>query len=203
MNERCLTMKTGHADAARIELDPSAWVDCHGDYLYRYALSRLRDGEAAEEVVQQSFVAALQHTHQFTGRGTECAWLQGILKHKIVDFIRQRQRITSLSDVENGDSSESFFDRLVNWKPELRSALRQPLDSLEREEFWRILRVCLDALPVRMANVFVLREIEGHSTKEICKELEITPTNAWVLLHRARLRLVIDMNRHWRQEGPD
>lgn len=110
----------------------------------------------------------------------------GILKREIVDFIRQRLCTTSLADDENGNSSESFFDRRGNWKPEFRSSLRQPLHLLEREEFWRILRGCRDALPARQADVFVLRGIQGHSTKDICKKLEITPSNLWVLLYRVR-----------------
>jgi RNA polymerase sigma-70 factor (ECF subfamily) len=181
-------------------LDPSAWVDHHGEYLYRYALSRLRDGEAAEEVVQQAFLAALQHTDQFAGKGSERAWLLGILKRKIVDFIRQRRRSTTLADDDASDLSRALFDRNGSWKPELRSAGYQPLDSLEREEFWRILRGCLDTLPSRQADVFVLREMDDRSTEEICKDLEITASNLWVLLYRARLRLSNCMKSRWQQE---
>ncbi|MEX1026877.1 MAG: sigma-70 family RNA polymerase sigma factor [Candidatus Paceibacterota bacterium] len=184
----------------REALEPIAWVDQYGDYLYRYALSRLRDGEAAEEVVQQTFLAGLQHTDQFAGKGSERGWLLGILKRKIVDFIRQRNRTSSLADEDGGDSSEAFFDRKGNWKPELRAALRRPLDSLEREEFWRILRGCLDALPTRQADVFVLREMDDLSTEEVCKDLEITASNLWVLMHRARLRLAMCLKSRWEQE---
>ena len=184
-----------------ISLEPSAWVDRHGDYLFRYALSRLRDGEAGEEVVQQTFLAALQHTDQFAGKGSERGWLLGILKRKIVDFIRQRNRTSSLNDDDGGDLSEALFDRGGNWKPELRATLRQPLDSLEREEFWKILRGCLDALPSQQADVFVLRELDDHSTEEICKDLEITASNLWVLLYRARLRLSNCMKSRWQQDS--
>jgi RNA polymerase sigma-70 factor (TIGR02943 family) len=186
---------------ARKSLEPSAWVDSHGDYLYRYAFSRLRDGEAAEEVLQQTFLAALQHSDQFAAKGSERGWLLGILKRKIVDFIRQRNRTSTLADDDGGDLSEALFDRSGSWKPELRSTLRQPLDSLEREEFWKILRGCLDTLPPQQADVFVLREFDDHSTEEICKDLEITASNLWVLLHRARLRLSHCMKSRWQQEG--
>lgn len=182
-------------------LDPSEWVDRYGDYLYRYALSRLRDGEASEEVVQQTFLAALEHCAQFAGKGSERGWLLGILKRKIVDLIRQRNRTSSLAEDDGGDPSEMFFDHKGNWKPELRSAIRHPLDSLEREEFWQILRGCLQTLPARQSDVFVLREMEDASTEEICKDLEITPSNLWVLLHRARLRLATCMKSRWHQES--
>ncbi len=186
---------------AQSSLDPSKWVDRYGDYLYRYALSRLRDGEASEEVVQQTFLAALEHCDQFAGTGSEQGWLLGILKRKIVDFIRQRNRTSSLAEDDGGDPSEVFFDRKGNWKPELRSIMRHPLDTLECEEFWQILRGCLQTLPARQSDVFVLREMEDASTEEICKDLEITPSNLWVLLHRARLRLATCMKSRWHQES--
>lgn len=182
-------------------VEPSAWVDQYGDYLYRYALSRLRDPEAAEEVVQQSFLAGLQHIDQFAGKGSQRGWLLGILKRKIIDFVRQRNRTSSLDAIEGDDSAEVLFDRKGNWKPEWRAALRQPLDSLECKEFWRILHGCLQSLPGRQADVFVFREMNDSSTEEVCKDLEISASNMWVLLHRARLRLATCLKSRWLQEG--
>ena len=183
-------------------LNPSAWVDEYGDYLYRYAMSRLRDGEAAEEVVQETFVAALQHVDQYTGRGSERGWLIGILKRKIIDLIRARSRATSLQDDDGNDPSEALFDRSGSWRAEIRSAGYQPLDSLEREEFWQILRRCLEALPTRQADIFMLREMNDESTEGICKELEITPSNLWVILYRARLQLSNCMKSRWHHSHP-
>jgi RNA polymerase sigma-70 factor (TIGR02943 family) len=185
----------------REAMQPSAWVDQYDDWLFRYALSRLRDGEASEEVVQQTFLAGLQHADQFAGMGSQRGWLLGILKRKIIDFIRQRNRTSSFAEDEGGDPSEAIFDRKGNWKPELRSAMRRPLDSLEREEFWRILNGCLQSLPTRQADVFVLREMDEVGTEKICKDLQITPSNLWVLLHRARLRLATCLKSRWQQES--
>jgi len=182
-------------------LHPDAWVDTYGDYLFRYAVSRLRDGEAAEEAVQDAFVAALRHVDQFTGRGSERAWLLGILKRKIIDLIRTRNRMSSLSDEDANDPSEFLFDRQGSWQQNRSSAGSQPLDSLEREEFWRILRECLDTLSQRQADVFVLREMDDHKTEEICKELEITASNLWVLLYRARLQLSSCMKSRWQHDA--
>jgi RNA polymerase sigma-70 factor (ECF subfamily) len=178
-------------------LEPSAWVDRHGDYLYRYALSRLRDGEASEEVVQQTFLAALQHRDQYAGQGAERSWLLGILKRKIIDLIRKRNRTSSLSEESAEDPSDTYFDRQGNWKTEWRAVVRRPLDSLEREEFWQVLRACLRTLPARQADVFVLREIDDLSTDDICRDLQITASNLWVLLYRARLRLSNCMKSRW------
>ena len=181
-------------------LDPASWVDRYGDYLYRYAVSRLRDSNPAEEVVQETFVAALQHVKQYAGKGSERAWLLGILKRGIIDLIRVRNRTTSLAEEDSNDLSEALFDRNGSWRKEIRSASYQPLDSLEREEFWRILHGCLETLPSRQADVFVLREMDDQNTKEICKEMEISASNLWVLLYRARMQLSNCMKNRWQQE---
>jgi RNA polymerase sigma-70 factor (ECF subfamily) len=187
-------------EPAQKALDPAGWVDQHGDYLYRYAASRLRDGDAAEEVVQDSFVSALRHVKQYAGTGSERAWLLGILKRKIIDYVRQRSRTSNLADDDAGDISEVLFDQKGNWKCEARGRGDPPLDALERQDFWRILRDCLQTLPSRQADVFVLREMDDRNTDEICKDLEISASNLWVLLHRARLRMANCMKSRWQQE---
>lgn len=169
-------------------LDPSAWVDRYGDSLYRYALSRLRDPEAAEEVVQQTFLAALRAKNQYTAAGSEGGWLMGILKRKIVDEIRRRWRLSSGENAE-GDLAETLFDEAGSWQPHVGSSCQQPSSRLERDEFWQMIRDCLSNLPQRQADAFVLRELEGLRSEEICKELAISSSNLWVLLYRARLRL--------------
>lgn len=180
-------------------LNPAAWVDDYGDYLYRYAISRLRNSAASEEVVQETFLAALKHVHQYQAKGTERAWLLGILKRKIIDFIRDRSRTKSLSEEDLKDLPETFFDQKGNWQKEARSTSFAPLCSLERKDFWRILQGCLDKLPTRQADVFVLREMNDQSTEVICDELEISASNLWVLLHRARLQLAQCMKNCWQQ----
>lgn len=169
-----------------ISLDPSDWVDDYGDSLYRYAMSRLRDGEAAEEVVQETFVSALQHVDQYSGKGSERGWLMGILKRKIIDLIRARNRAVPFQD---GDPSDALFDQSGRWRAEIRKADKHRLASLEREDFWRAFRQCLKGLSRQHSDVFMLREIENQSTEEICKSLELTPSNLWVILYRARLKL--------------
>jgi len=181
-------------------LDPSAWVDQYGDHLYGYATSRLRNREAAEEVVQETFLAALRHADQYSGQGAERAWLLGILKRKTIDYIRQRNRTVSLEGNESGDPSEALFDQRGSWQRGMREAGYQPLDSLEKREFWQILQECLQTLPTRQADVFVLREMDDKPTDEICKDLEISASNLWVLLYRARTRLSNCMKGRWQQE---
>ena len=183
-------------------LNPAEWVDRHGDYLYRYALSRLRDAEASEEVVQETFVAGLKHVDQYARTGPERAWLLGILKRKIVDHVRLRSRASSTDAVEGSDDFwESLFDKRGFWKADPRIFGSDPSAPLERREFWAIFRKCLDGLPERQADAFVLREMDGKSSEEICKDLEVSSSNLWVLLHRARLRLANCMKSRWQAEG--
>ncbi len=190
-----------------VESDPSpaanasTWVDEYGDSLYRYALSRLRNPEAAEEVVQQTFLAGLEHWDQFSGSGSQQGWLTGILKRKIIDFVRQRSRSAQTAEVDMRDPLDSFFDRSGSWKKNVHETLLEPLDSVDRKEFWPIFQKCLGTLPQRQSGAFMLREIENLESAEICEELEISASNLWVLLHRARLRLAHCIKSRWLQEN--
>ena len=185
----------------KAEVKPEEWLDQHGDYLFRFALSRLRDPNAAEEVVQETFVAGLRAASQYEGKGVERAWLLGILKRKIIDFIRLRNRnsVLPLNESDVG-WADLLFDASGHWKADPHFLATQPGESLEREEFWAAFRDCLAKLPQRQADVFVLRELDETASNEICKELEITPSNLWVLLHRARLQLARCLKERWKGE---
>ena len=178
-------------------VDPAEWVDRHGDTLYRFALARLRDTEAAEEVVQETFVAALGARAQYTATGSEGAWLLGICKRKVVDHVRRRNHPDAGTGGDlGGDPSEAMFDAKGNWRFDPRMLKGRPERALEREEFWQAFRGCLRRLPQRQADAFTLREVDDLTSDEICTELEITASNLWVLLHRARLSLTRCMKSH-------
>ena len=182
-------------------VDPSTWVEQYGDFLFRYAMSRLRDAEASEEVVQDCFVAGLRAVDQYAGKGDQRAWLLGILKRKIVDYIRQRNRAAVGQKHAGDDLTETLFDGKGRWRNDPRISPDQPSAPLERQEFWKIFRGCLKTLPARQAGAFTLREFEERSTEDICKDLSISSSNLWVLLHRARLRLANCMKARWQSEG--
>lgn len=169
--------------------NPARWVDEYGDFLYRYALSRLRDAEAAEDVVQDTFVSGIQALDRYAGKGTERAWLLGILKRKIVDHVRSRTRTGLQSEEASDELSASLFNHKGSWQADPRFLGSQPDAAILRQEFWQIFRDCLKHLPQRQADVFVLRELEGLNGEEVCKEMELSPSNLWVMLYRARLRL--------------
>jgi len=183
------------------QTNPSHWVDEHGDALYRYALMRLRDPDSAEEVVQETFLAGLKARERFSGRSSERTWLVGILKHKIVDLIRRRTRERPSYD---GDASETLdtlerdlFDKSGHWKVGPANWLVDPDAVSERSELRGVFSACLDALPPRLADAFSLRELDSQSSAEICKALDITETNLWVMLHRARLKLRGCLESNW------
>jgi RNA polymerase sigma-70 factor (ECF subfamily) len=189
--------------ASRQSPDPSAWVDQHGDALFRYAIMRVRDASVAEDMVQETLLAALQAYHSYVGRGSERTWLIGILKHKIIDYFRRYSRQAAAGQVE-----EEYFDHTEffrtgewagHWKTEYAPGEWQasPAELLEQSEFWEVLNRCMTPLSPRIASAFTLREVDGLSSEEICKVLQISATNLWVMLHRARLHLQHCLEINW------
>lgn len=181
-------------------LDPEEWVDEYGDYLYRYATSRLRDASAAEEVLQETFLSGIRHLEQFSGRGSQRGWLLGIMKRKIVDYIRQRSRYDRDHSYSNeSDPSLRLFDEMGAWR-NVESLGASPDDKIESRELWQVVRECLQNLPVSQADVFTLSVMEEMDAEDICCQLDITPNNYWVRMHRARLGLASCVGSRWFQE---
>ena len=170
--------------------DPSEWVGRHGDYLFRCAMLRLRDRSAAEDLVQETFLAALKDRGSFSGNSAESTWLVGILKHKIADHFRRQAREAPLADADLRDPPDpSSFDSSGHWASGPTDWGGNPADLYREKKFLDPLTTCLSGLPPNHANAFTLREIEGADTGEICKVLNVTETNLWVILHRARMQL--------------
>lgn len=165
----------------------------HGDYLFRWALFRTRDTRIAEDLVQETFLAALQAQDHYQGRSSERTWLVGILKHKIMNYFHKASRERSVQyDEEIHEEAESPFDAQGNWQSPLTGPKEwgcDPSQILEQKEFWAIFSRCLEGLPPRLANAFSLREIDDLDSKEICKILNVSATNLGVMLFRARSRL--------------
>ena len=177
---------------------PEKWVELYADYLYRYALSRVNDSKAAEDLLQETFLSALKAYNNFDGKSSERTWFVSILKHKIIDFYRKKSRTAKYFEKpDSGDSSESYnekgYRKMDNAPAEWDT---HPDTALSQKEFMQILRECIKALPQKIAAVFTLREMEGVESRDICKELDITASNLWVMLHRARnqLRRCLEVN---------
>ena len=179
-------------------LDPSAWVDQYGDYLFRYAMLRSRDRSTAEDLVQETFLAALKDHSSFSGRSSESTWLVGILKHKIADHFRHQAREAPPGDDDLRDPpGPSPFDGSGHWTSGPADWGGNPADLYREKKFLDQLTKCLSGLPPNHANAFTLREIEGTDTGEICKVLNVTETNLWVILHRARMLLRRCLEANW------
>jgi RNA polymerase sigma-70 factor (TIGR02943 family) len=188
------------SEETQLKTTPATTPDC----LYRYALVRVRSPEVAQDLVQDAFLAALRSSDRFAGRSSERSWLCGILKNKIVDYYRKLGRETSFTDMESlsDEFSEKFVsegwwihaDAPKDWKP-------APDAVAHRSEFWAVMRRCLGKLPNRIANVFMLREMEELSTKAICETLKISESNLGVMLHRSRMALRECLEMNWFERG--
>ena len=177
---------------------PEHWVDQYGNDLFRYALLRLRDSQLAEDVVQETFLAALRARKNFSGRSSEKTWLFGILKHKIVDHIRKASRERPTEDPEiPEDAVKYLFDDKGKWRVMPTEWDADPSTILEQKEFQDVLEKCLSDLPSRLSDAFSLREMDGLTSKEVCKVLGVSATNLWVMLYRARMRLRHCLEMNW------
>lgn len=193
-----MTQKAEEISVADPNLDPETWVDQYGDYLYRFALSRIKDQAVAEDLVQETFMAALRGRKNFKGRSAVKTWLSAILKHKIVDYLRKKTREHVINDTDTiTETVDGFFHKNGSWKIRPGKWNLDPSKVYEQREFMDTLFKCLSELPDRLSKIFMLREMEGYSTKEICNALEISSTNSWVMLYRARTFLRRCLERFW------
>jgi RNA polymerase sigma-70 factor (ECF subfamily) len=163
----------------------------------------LRDAALAEEAVQEALLAALEGLAGFGGRSSLRTWLTSILRYKVIDLQRRaaadRQRLET-ADYASGCEDESWLDDLFDETGHWRvapAAWGDPEASLEQRRFWETFEKCLDALAPAAARVFFKREILGEETAAICKDEGITPSNCWVILHRARLGLRACLEKSW------
>lgn len=172
----------------------------HRMYLMRFARLQLRNDAWAEDAVSETLLAALSKPQTFGNRSQLKTWLVGILKHKVIDLIRSNTREVSVPYAESdneGDELEKiafkedghFVNQPAQWG--------DPHQTLQQRQFFEVLDTCMERLPPALGRLFLMREWLELSSTEVCKELAITPTNLYVQLHRARLRLQQCLNLHW------
>ena len=183
--------------------NPEHWVEEYGDVLLGFAAARVSDRAVAQDLVQETLLAALKARHSFGGRSTERAWLFGIMRNKLVDYFRRQSREVPVADFEApwpeedgafcgaGHGKDGWARKFA---PE---PWETPDESLISKEFQEVLNRCLSGLPDQTAQAFVLREIDGLTSEEICKDLGVSPNNLWVKLHRARMGLRRCLEVHW------
>ena len=174
--------------------DPSTWVDAHGDRLFRYALSRIRDESAAEDLIQDTLLTAFKAREKFKGESSELTWMIGILRNKIFEHLRRQSREVPLGralEEDGGEREELLFDATGHWKPAFAPVDwgGEPQTKAESAEFAAALKNCLDALTPNVARAFILREMEGVEHRACAEAMGVPPGRLAVLLYRARLRL--------------
>jgi RNA polymerase sigma-70 factor (TIGR02943 family) len=188
---------------ARQQIAPEEWVATHGDYLFRHALARTGRPEVAEDMVQETFLAAWKSAHRFAGRASERTWLLRILRNKIADHYRRQRSEIVASDV---DALAQFEEQQFKqtslgghaWKAgNVPATWKDARKSLEQAEFWEVLQNCTHKLPAMTARVFLMRELDGLESPTICRELNIKPSHLFVMLHRARLALRRCLELNW------
>ena len=197
------TTKNPKAAIETTSLNPLHWVSNYADYLYSYTITRINDEELARDLIQETFLAALEKIEKFEGRSSERTWLTAILKNKIVDVYRKKSSGHSKETEVQADSSDQdaffFDDGNVHWKTEHQPKVFgiEEFDSLARKEFNQILRKCMQKLPALWLSVFNMKHMDEEETATICEELSITPSNFWVIIHRSKVNLRYCLQKNW------
>lgn len=177
-------------------LEPEKWVDKYADYLYNYAIVRVNDHIVAQEIVSETFLSGLKGKSKFQGKSSERTWLISILKRKIIDYYRKINTAKRRSEVSMEYSDP---DMEGDWLEENVADLKTMAadEVIINEELGLAILDCIDQLDENQARIFKMKSIEGLDTKTICKEMNITPSNLWVILHRARKKMMECLEENW------
>lgn len=180
-------------------------ISRYGDDLYRWALSKTNDRSAAEDLVQDTFLSAIKSMKDFRQQSKLRTWLFSILNNKIIDHHRRKFRdilvvqSTLGAHIDRDDVIERTFDEHGTWK---KNAVPEewnddPENLLDDSDFRNVLDACLKALPARWFSAVHLRYLSDKDGPAICQELDISPSNYWQILHRAKLRLRSCLTDNW------
>jgi RNA polymerase sigma-70 factor (TIGR02943 family) len=182
--------------------DPHRWVDNYADYLYTYAIARINDEEVARDLVQETFLAALERLNSFEGRSSERTWLTAILKNKIIDVYRKKASgLLNTGNKAPGETDPTeFFDPVDgHWREAHRPKefARPADDPLLSKEFQFTLRNCMGKLPALWLAIFTMKHMDDVATEAICNELNVTAANFWVIIHRTKVNLRACLQKNW------
>ncbi|MCM4160474.1 sigma-70 family RNA polymerase sigma factor [Antarcticibacterium flavum] len=177
-------------------IDPTKWVDKYSDYLFNYTIVRVNDRELANDLISETFLAGLKSMKNFKGEATERTWLISILKRKIIDHYRRINSNKGKAEVRINYSDESNEgDWLEEQAPDRFDMTAE--DIMENEELGTAILDCMNTLNEKQAKIFKMKTIEGFDTEAICNEFNITPSNLWVIIHRARVSLAECLEKNW------
>lgn len=179
------------------------WVETHGDYLFNFAIGQVRDTSVAEDLVQETFLAALKSQDNFSGRCSERTWLVSILRHKLYDHLRKtcRERAVRAEPLlsQDGEAFDESNESML-WIHQIAAESTSPSKRIELAEFREHLERAMGKLPPRIAQVFQLYSVEERPNQEVCEQLNISESNLWVMLHRARKQLREELDGWWQAE---
>lgn len=178
------------------KLNPNNWIQLYSDYLFNYTISRVNDRDIAKDLVQETFLAALGAMKNFKGEANERTWLTSILKRKVIDYYRKINSNKGKAEVRINFSDE---ENEGDW---LETKVSDPFDKtaedkMENEELGLVIHECMSKLNTKHAEVFKMKTILNMETDDICNELNITPSNLWVIIHRARTAMAECLEKHW------
>jgi len=178
------------------KIDANKWVDRYSDYLFNFTIVRVNDRELANDLISETFLAGLKSMKNFKGESTERTWLISILKRKIIDHYRKSNSKKGKAEIKiqyNDDSNEG--DWLEENAPDRFDKTAE--DVMENEELGEAILACMEQLNEKQAKIFKMKTIEGFDTEAICNEFNITPSNLWVIIHRARTTLAQCLEKNW------
>jgi len=183
------------------KVNPHKWVEAYADYLYAYAITRINDEETARDLVQETFLAALERVGKFEGKSTERTWLTAILKNKVIDIYRKKSSgLNNSGEIKAEEEQQDFFyEEDGHWNPKHVpvSFGVEDHDPLHNKEFNRILQSCMKKLPALWTAVFTMKHIDDESTETICSELKVSAANYWVIIHRTKVNLRACLQKNW------
>ncbi|RYY53623.1 MAG: sigma-70 family RNA polymerase sigma factor [Chitinophagaceae bacterium] len=180
--------------------DPALWVANYADALYGYAQARITNPDQARDLVQETFLSALENLAGFEGRSSELTWLTAILKHKIIDHYRRQSArlVRNTQSMEEMDEADFFEITTGHWTAAASPGrFSSGSDMASQKELTAVLQMCMEKLPGLWLSVFTLRHMQEESSETICVHLKITPANFWVIMHRAKVSLRACIQKNW------
>ena len=201
MGESVLPGEASVEQSAASHLTDPVFLDDLRRQMLKFAVLQLDNEAQAEDAVQEALTGALKNVVSFERKAALKTWVFAILKHKITDLLRYRQRwvdVEKQSDSDDDEALPSVFDTRGFWHQEDRpNRWAQPVEAIDDAHFWRVFEACLEDLPPAQGRVFMMREFIELDSDEICQSVDISASNLHVLLHRARLRLRRCLEEHW------
>jgi RNA polymerase sigma-70 factor (TIGR02943 family) len=188
---------------AKNTLDPASWVALHGDYLFSFCMVRVNDRANAEDLVQETFISAIKGRDYFKGDSSERTWLTAILKNKITDFYRKKDVLKGSRDyleATGQDFSKHFFDSADgHWLPGASpKSWAEPADlAVNREDLMKVVQMCIHKMPSTLVPVFTAKFLDDEDSETICKVHNISSSNYWVIIHRAKVLMRSCLEKNW------